>query len=49
MTTPRSTQLSRRRMLGVPVVVVAAVALAPRPAQAKPRSVECVADLMEAS
>ncbi|MEU8299580.1 hypothetical protein AB0C04_20155 [Micromonospora sp. NPDC048909] len=42
-------RLARRTLLGLPAVVVAAVTLAARPAQAKPRPAECVADLMEAS
>jgi hypothetical protein len=41
--------MRRRAFLGVPALVVAAVTLVARPAHAKPRSVECVADLLEES
>ncbi|BCJ68690.1 hypothetical protein [Polymorphospora rubra] len=50
MDTARTTRLSRRILFGVPALIAAAAAavgLTGRPAQARPRAVECVADLIE--
>ncbi|MEV4546320.1 hypothetical protein [Micromonospora echinaurantiaca] len=49
MTTTSPAGVPRRTMLAVPALVVAAVALIARPAQARPRTVECLADLIGTS
>ncbi|MEV7225608.1 hypothetical protein AB0M79_01110 [Polymorphospora sp. NPDC051019] len=50
MDTARTIRLPRRILLGASALIaatVAAVGLTGRPAQARPRAVECVADLIE--
>ncbi len=52
MNTPRPVRLSRRLLLGVPALVVAAAtAVVARPAKAtaKPKVFECAADLLQGS
>jgi hypothetical protein len=46
MTTARPIRMRRRFLLGLPALAAAAVTFVARPAQAKPRSAECVADLL---
>ncbi|WP_203914065.1 hypothetical protein [Rhizocola hellebori] len=50
MSTPPSVRFRRRLLLGMPALVAAAAALVLRPtkATAKPRVVECAADLIGA-
>jgi hypothetical protein len=41
--------MRRRALLAMPALVATAIGLTARPAQANPRTVECVADLLGAS
>jgi hypothetical protein len=47
----RPARLRRRGLLGVPVLVTAALAVAarPAPASAAPKTLECLADLLQQS
>jgi hypothetical protein len=49
MSASRPSRIRRRALLAMPVLVAAAIGLTARPAQANPRTVECVADLIGVS